>query len=177
MSEPTIYKPSIYNGNGVYKNGASGGGGGGGGVEILGNLYKTKEIGNFNITLNCFWSSSNSNTKVKGGSSTQWYRGQEVTSLSSALSGSGWHVPTENEIQSLVQYCNDNGMYIADLLDLPLYHYDNNGNYTTGWPAITGLPNSTYSPLISYYNGMYKINQYMTNTEFNQYWLVRLFED
>lgn len=28
MSEPTIYKPSIYNGNGVYKNGASGGGGG-----------------------------------------------------------------------------------------------------------------------------------------------------
>ena len=27
MSEPTIYKPSIYNGNGVYKNGAAGGGG------------------------------------------------------------------------------------------------------------------------------------------------------
>lgn len=28
MSEATIYKPSIYNGNGVYKNGAAGGGGG-----------------------------------------------------------------------------------------------------------------------------------------------------
>lgn len=28
MSQPTIYKPSVYNGNGIYKNGASGGGGG-----------------------------------------------------------------------------------------------------------------------------------------------------
>lgn len=30
MGEPTIYKPSIYKGNGIYKNGAGGGGGGGG---------------------------------------------------------------------------------------------------------------------------------------------------
>ena len=29
MGEPTIYKPSIYKGNGIYKNGADGGGGGG----------------------------------------------------------------------------------------------------------------------------------------------------
>lgn len=29
MGEPTIYKPSIYNGAGIYKNGAAGGGGGG----------------------------------------------------------------------------------------------------------------------------------------------------
>ena len=28
--EPTIYKPSIYNGAGIYNNGAGGGGGGGG---------------------------------------------------------------------------------------------------------------------------------------------------
>ena len=26
MCEPTIYKPSIYNGAGIYKNGAAGGG-------------------------------------------------------------------------------------------------------------------------------------------------------
>ena len=32
MGEPTIYNPSIYKGNGVYKNGAAGGGGGGGGL-------------------------------------------------------------------------------------------------------------------------------------------------
>lgn len=29
MVQPTIYKPSVYNGNGIYKNGAGGGGGGG----------------------------------------------------------------------------------------------------------------------------------------------------
>ena len=34
MGEPTIYKPSIYNGNGIYKNGASGGGG----IAIPGNI-------------------------------------------------------------------------------------------------------------------------------------------
>lgn len=33
--QPSIYKPSIYNGNGVYKNGASGGGGGGGGGTFV----------------------------------------------------------------------------------------------------------------------------------------------
>lgn len=164
----------VYNGNNVYNFGA---GGGGGGVEILGNLYKTKEVGNFNITLNCFWSTINSGNRVKGGSSTQWYRGQEVTSLSNALSGSGWHVPSEAELQSLVQYCNLNGLHISDLLDLPLYHYDNNGNYTNAWPAITGVPNNTYSPLIAYYDGSNKINLFQTNTNFNQYWLVRLFED
>lgn len=33
MGEPTIYKPSIYKGNGIYKNGAGGGGGGGEYIE------------------------------------------------------------------------------------------------------------------------------------------------
>lgn len=39
--EPTIYKPSIYKGAGIYKNGAGGGGGGGSinGFEILDRLY------------------------------------------------------------------------------------------------------------------------------------------
>lgn len=39
MVQPTIYKPSVYNGNGVYKNGASGGGGGGSSdLPIVGDL-------------------------------------------------------------------------------------------------------------------------------------------
>lgn len=60
MSEPTIYKPSIYNGNGVYKNGASGGGGGGGIVpdeyEELEYLEINRNNGgaNFIATLNTF---------------------------------------------------------------------------------------------------------------------------
>lgn len=46
MGEPTIYKPSIYNGAGVYNNGGGGGGGGGGEtVEIGGRLYPVEQIG------------------------------------------------------------------------------------------------------------------------------------
>lgn len=37
MGQPTIYKPSVYNGNGIYKNGA----GGGGGDEIRNLIYYT----------------------------------------------------------------------------------------------------------------------------------------
>lgn len=46
--EPIIYKPSIYNGAGIYKTGANGGGGGGGDVTIIeigGIKYPTKKIG------------------------------------------------------------------------------------------------------------------------------------
>lgn len=59
--EPTIYKPSIYNGAGIYKTGAEGGGGGGGGdlpegykqcsfLEFVGNTQNivfsgTKDLG------------------------------------------------------------------------------------------------------------------------------------
>jgi len=46
--EPTIYKPSIYKGAGIYKLGAEGGGGGPnyGSVVIGGRSYKTVKIGN-----------------------------------------------------------------------------------------------------------------------------------
>ena len=44
--EPTIYKPSIYKGAGIYKTGAGGGGGGGGEtVEIGGIKYNVISIG------------------------------------------------------------------------------------------------------------------------------------
>ena len=42
--EPTIYKPSIYNGAGIYKAGAEGGGGGGGGVPYLKNIMPTTGV-------------------------------------------------------------------------------------------------------------------------------------
>lgn len=45
MSEPTIYKPSVYNGNGVYKNGASGGGGGGSVPEGWKEIFAIKQTG------------------------------------------------------------------------------------------------------------------------------------
>lgn len=48
MGEPTIYKPSIYNGAGIYNNGGGGGGGGGGEqtVTIGGVEHKVKKINN-----------------------------------------------------------------------------------------------------------------------------------
>ena len=39
MGEPTIYKPSIYKGDGIYKNGAGGGGGGGGNATQYSSIY------------------------------------------------------------------------------------------------------------------------------------------
>lgn len=44
MGEPTIYKPSIYNGAGIYNNGDGGGGGGGDTVEIGGKTYPVTTI-------------------------------------------------------------------------------------------------------------------------------------
>jgi uncharacterized protein (TIGR02145 family) len=52
--EPTIYKPSIYKGAGIYKTGAEGGGGGGfGRVEIGGKFYSFIKIGSL------FWTVQN----------------------------------------------------------------------------------------------------------------------
>lgn len=42
--EPTIYKPSIYKGAGIYKAGAEGGGGGGGGAPYLKNIMPTTGV-------------------------------------------------------------------------------------------------------------------------------------
>lgn len=53
MGEPTIYKPSIYKGVGIYKTGDNGGGGGGGDlpeVEILGKKYHYIQIGMYLYT-------------------------------------------------------------------------------------------------------------------------------
>ena len=44
MGEPTIYKPSIYNGNGIYKAGAAGGGGGGEYVETPSYLQEVEFV-------------------------------------------------------------------------------------------------------------------------------------
>lgn len=170
--EPTIYKPSIYNGESIYNTGA-GGGGGGGGVEILGTLYKTKDIGPYTFTLNCLWSSYQSNLNCKAGSSTLFYRAGEVSSLNSALIGSGWHVPTKLELQSIVTYLNNNGLFIMTELDLPSYHYDHNGNSNT-WTALAGLTENSETPLIQYTNNT---NTLAANTNLNNYWVVRLLKD
>lgn len=51
MTEPTIYKPSIYNGNGVYNNGAGGGGGGGNYKEYSQIIASQQDYFNFSIDL------------------------------------------------------------------------------------------------------------------------------
>lgn len=151
---------------------------GSGGVEILGNLYKTKKVGNFTFALNCFWSKNQSGSLVRGGSSTQWYRGNEITNLSNELAGSGWHVPTEAELQALKTYFDNNpNLHLKDELDLPTYSYDNNGKVDNVWAAIAGKPaGGSYVPLLYYWQSGYT-NATGTNTNFNQYWLVRLIED
>lgn len=42
MGQPTIYKPSVYNGNGIYKNGAGGGGGGSVNGFVIKNLWQIR---------------------------------------------------------------------------------------------------------------------------------------
>ena len=170
--EPTIYKPSIYNGNGIYKNGATGGGGGGvEGVEILGNLYKTKKIGNYEITLNCFWSSDPS--RIIANLSTLFYRGQEVQAMNTALAGTGWHVPTKAEITTFRTYCNDNGIILLNELKLPNIFYNNSGTiqYQTVLPALPA------GGQVWFIGCEANTNTIGYSGSYNNYYATRLFRD
>lgn len=117
MGEPTIYKPSIYKGNGIYKNGAAGGG-----VDIDGIKYQTiiidgvewlaenldfkwdgLSIGDDNLRQDipqaCYF---NNNENLFGRNNKKYgllYNFPAIQQIDSLISG--WHVPTQAELQAL----------------------------------------------------------------------------
>ena len=149
--EPTIYKPSIYKGAGIYKAGAEGGGGGGGDVaEIGGKKYNITKIGsqiwtceNIDWAFNgCVIGGAVSDTEPRG----NYYNDDELTykengllynypalvSLNDKLTG-GWRVPSVDDFNLLKSNCNTMGggdVYI---------NASNTGWLCPGGSNITGL--------------------------------------
>lgn len=117
--EPTIYKPSIYNGNGIYKNGAEGGGY----VDIGGRTYRTVNIGGVTwLAENLDYKFSGCNIGGGGKPSTPnaWYYNNDEATYGTRKCGllynwyavkllndnketlcPGWHVPTNDEWTAL----------------------------------------------------------------------------
>lgn len=126
MSEPTIYKPSIYNGAGIYKTGIEGGGGGGGiiGNTIIGGKkYETITIGSctwlrenldwvfpgctFNPTTwaggglkCCYYGGGESVIKPHYGLLYTWDCAEHLEQNKSELIP-GWHIPSETDFNNL----------------------------------------------------------------------------
>ncbi len=117
--EPSIYKPSIYKGAGIYNNGAGGGGGGGDTVEIGGKKYLTAKIGNQIWTaqnLDFLFSGvalnpggepttpaafvKNINTRCAYGLLYNWYAVNLLQTNKDSLIP-GWHLPTKSDFETL----------------------------------------------------------------------------
>lgn len=133
MGEPTIYKPSIYNGNGVYKNGASGGGGGGlkPGQIVVGNqVLDTIEINgliwckeNLKIILDgiayqpgdkwylnaaCKWYNNDPTTYgIYGQNRSLLYNAKCIPIITNYLEENiaGWRIPSISDFQNLITFC------------------------------------------------------------------------
>ena len=137
MGEPTIYKPSIYKGNGIYKNGANGGGGGGdikalGTIEIGGKEYPYNQYGGILFTtLNLDFAPLGVDIGVEGVPSTPaaWYPNNNenefgwngkkygllynkfaVPIINNELSD-GWEVATYASIWNNLRTLYSNGLY------------------------------------------------------------------
>lgn len=149
MSEPTIYKPSIYKGAGVYKIEGSGGGEYIPGTEVIGGkTYKTTLIGSQT------WLSENLDLKWDGleigardtytDAVAAYYLNDELTygwngrKYGLLYNGTahkylidnadtltpGWHIPTNDEFQELKNFI-DNYCDAVLLRDGSNYWYDN----------------------------------------------------
>lgn len=128
--EPTIYKPSIYKGAGIYNNGAGGGGGGGGEtVEIGGKVYPVVTMGSQKwITYNLDYIPAGVNVGGSGEISTPnaWYYNNNETLygwnnkkygllynfaageiVNSSLTD-GWRVPSKSDYESLISFIGGN---------------------------------------------------------------------
>lgn len=167
MSEPTIYKPGaykspgiykgacgVYNGRGVYNDGA-GGGGGINEVEIDGKIYPVVKIGNL------YWISENLDFKYPGLSLAQGYNTSTPTAYyynnnqssygwngakyglyynrnalrymvaNPSIFPDGWRVSTLDDWTNLLLYVQDNLGYAASQNATPL---KNPSNWNGGQP-------------------------------------------
>lgn len=81
MGEPTIYKPSIYKGNGIYKNGASGGGGISS-IKVDNIEYAVVKIGNMYFTTENLKNTFSGEIPLTGDATTiscRWVGNNEAT--------------------------------------------------------------------------------------------------
>lgn len=114
--EPTIYKPSIYKGAGIYKTGA--GGGGGGANFDFGQMLEPKTMPDGRI-----WATKNlilapyphgatgyndlPNDILDYGLLMDWDALQYIIT-NKEIFCPGWNVPTRNEFKALFSACNNN---------------------------------------------------------------------
>lgn len=123
--EPTIYKPSIYNGAGIYKVGDEGGGGGGGGVKIGKNFYRTIIIDGVEWLAENFLekigqqsgdSGTNPRYAVWGGNYWNtyiwgifynWYAAKYIQDNKDTICP-GWHVASKSEWENLILFAENN---------------------------------------------------------------------
>lgn len=127
--EPTIYKPSIYNGAGIYNNGAGGGGGGVETVEIGGKTYPVVTMGSQKwIAYNLDYVPAGVNVGGSGEISTPnaWYYNNNETrygwnnkkygllynfaagELVNASLTDGWRVPSKTDYETLISFLGGN---------------------------------------------------------------------
>lgn len=202
--EPTIYKPSIYKGAGIYKTGAEGGGGGGNIVHIGSNDYEFVQIGNLyviNRNLDELFSGINFN----GGSDTYanskyiMADGQEQTAaglfynnlaldiISSNLPD-GWRLPKIADMDHIYNVIANNGLKIRSKLGWGAKCFKTNDEFGLSlYP--TGRDNQFITNFYGWYeySGDYNYSYYYqidisgnrTDARYNytHYLPVRLFKD
>lgn len=136
MGEPTIYKPSIYKGAGIYNNGAGGGGGGDETVEIGGKVYPVVTIdgkkwlgehlalmiddaainpGSVSTSVKQIW--YNSLAAEFGYGYLYNYRSVSYIEQNKAQLIPGWRVPTSAELQSLINFAGGSNGFINTFLN------------------------------------------------------------
>lgn len=177
MSEPTIYKPSVYNGKSVYKNGAAGGGQPQiyGSVKIGNRDYKTikynnKEwlaenldckfegflIGMVQTTTPCCGYYNNDEDfsldgSYKCGLLYNWYAAKYLDDNKLTLLPSGWRVPTNSDYTDLL-----NSLVPISQVGLLIKAQDN--SVKAGFPSNWGGLNFMYMnvlPTGAFYNGSF----------------------
>lgn len=182
--EPTIYKPSIYKGAGVYKNGGSGGGGGGETVEIGGKTYPVVTIGSQKwIGYNLDYAPDGVNIGGDGEISTPnaWYYSNNETyygfnnkkygllynhaavEFISSILPPDLKVPEKSDIDELISYIGNNEGF---KLKSP---YDWNGGYGKDEFNFFALPSGlrNYSGTFQYViTGAYFWTNTLASTDF-----------
>ena len=109
--EPTIYKPSIYKGAGIYKTGAEGGGGGAvilGPEEIDGFSYNYVKIGNLYVITESLKSIANNSGR------SIFYNVSDVTDLVNNNNFGNWRIWSKVDIDYINSYLQNN-LYIKDV--------------------------------------------------------------
>lgn len=147
--EPTIYKPSIYKGTGVYNTGAGGGGGDTDYIEINGKKYNYVKIGNLffttknlnevlpginynsgrNTVSNCKYPNQGGQLQTATG---LMYNCLSLQDIENAVEG--WRIPTENDINNLYSQIGNDGLKIRSKFGWDYYNYESNDE--TGFNLI-----------------------------------------